>query len=62
MNAQLQYIIAQQRIAELHRSAERARLASVAGPVPRHSRESSAIARLSARLARLTTRSAPTGL
>jgi hypothetical protein len=62
MNAQLNYIVAQQRIADLQRAAQRARLASDAGTGRRNSRDSNRITRLSARLARLTARLAPTGL
>ena len=54
MNPHLNYIVAQQHIADLHRAAERARLARDAGTHP--------ITRRSAQLARLTGRLAPTGL
>jgi hypothetical protein len=53
MNAQLNYIVAQQRIADLQRAAERARLASDAGAVRRNSNQ---FIRLSAQLTRLTAR------
>ena len=61
MNAHLTYIVARQHIADLHRAAERARLARDAGTGRRDSRVSSPIARLGALLARLTARLAPTG-
>jgi hypothetical protein len=62
MNPHLNYIVAQQRIADLHRAAERARLARNAGIGRRTSRVSTVITRLSAQLARLTGRLTPTGL
>src|SRR5437764_14407858 len=55
---QLQYIVAQDRIAELHRAAARAR-ATAAATERRNSREGNRITRLTARLARLTARLAP---
>ena len=61
MNAHLNYIVAQQRIAYLHRAAERARLTRDAGTGRRDSRVWTPITRLSAQLARLTARLAPTG-
>jgi hypothetical protein len=45
MNPQLNYIVAQQRIADLHRAAEHARLATDAGTGRRDSRYSSPIVR-----------------
>ena len=54
MNPHLNYIVAQQHIADLHRAAERARLARDAGTGRRDSRVSNPIARLGAQLARLT--------
>ena len=45
MNAQLNYILAQQRIADLRRDAEHARLATDAGTRRRDSRDSSPIVR-----------------
>jgi hypothetical protein len=54
MNAHLTYIVAQQHMADVHRAAERARLARDAGTHP--------ITRRSAQLARLTAWLAPTGL
>jgi hypothetical protein len=62
MNAQLNYIVAQQHIADLHRDAERVRLARDAATRRGHSRDSTPITRLSAHFARLTARLAPTGL
>jgi hypothetical protein len=62
MNPHLNYIVAQQHIADLHRAAERARLARDAGTGRRDSRVWTPITRLSAQLARLTGRLAPTGL
>jgi hypothetical protein len=56
---QLHYILAQERIAELYRAAQRARLATEAATERRNSRDCSPITRLSARLARLTARPAP---
>ena len=61
MNAHLNYIVAQQRIDDLHRAAERARLARDVGTGRRGSRVSTPITRLSAQLARLTARLAPAG-
>ena len=61
MNAHLNYILAQQRIADLQRAADHARLATDAGTRRRDSRDSSPITRLGAQLARLTARLAPTG-
>jgi hypothetical protein len=60
MNAQLNYIVAQQRIAELQRASERARLAKDAGTGGRDARDSSLITRLSTQLARLTAWLVPT--
>jgi hypothetical protein len=62
MNAELHYILAQQRIADHQRAAEHARLATDAGTGRRDSRDSNPITRLRAHFARLTARSAPTGL
>jgi hypothetical protein len=58
MNPQLNYIHAQEHIAELHRAAQRARLATE-GATERDSRERNPITRLSVWLARLTARLAP---
>ena len=62
MNAELHYILAQQRIADQQRVAQRARLARDAASGRRNSPDSTPITRLSAQLARLTARLAPTGL
>ncbi len=62
MNAELNCILAQERIGDLQRAAEQARLATDAGTRRRGSRDSNPITRLSAQLARLTARLAPTGL
>jgi hypothetical protein len=62
MNVQLNYIVAQQRIADLHRAAEHARLVRDAATGRGGSRESNPITRLNARISRLTPRPAPTGL
>lgn len=59
MNPELTYIVAQQRVAELHRVGQRARLATEAATERRSSRESNPITRLAVRLARLTARLAP---
>ena len=59
MNPQLTNIHAQEHIAELHRAARRARLATETGIERRNSREGNPITRLGARLARLTARLAP---
>jgi hypothetical protein len=56
---QLHHIVTQERIAELHRAGRRARLATEAATARRNSRECSPITRLSARLAGLTARLAP---
>lgn len=61
MNAHLNYIVAQQHIADLHRAAERARLARDAGTGRRDSRGWTPITWIGAQLARLTARLAPTG-
>ena len=61
MNPQLNYILAQQRIADLQRAADHARLATDASNRRRDTRDSRPIARLGAQLARLTARLAPTG-
>ena len=61
MNPHLNYLLAQQRIADLQRAADHARLATDAGTRRHDSRDSSPITRLGARLARLTARLAPTG-
>ena len=62
MNAELNYILAQERIGDLQRAAEQARLATDAGTRRRGSRDSNPITRLSAQIVRLTARLAPTGL
>ena len=51
MNAQLNFLVAQQHAAELHRAAARARLASDAKAQARSPRKSGRIARLTAWLA-----------
>ena len=61
MNTELHYILAQQHVADLHRAAERARLARDVGTGRRDSRVSTPITRPSAQLARLTARLAPAG-
>ncbi len=58
MNPQLNHIHAQERAAEVHHAAQRARLATE-GVTERNSRERNPIIRLSVRLARLTARHAP---
>jgi hypothetical protein len=62
MNAHLNHILAQQRISDLRRAAECARLAADAGARRRDSRDSNPVTRLTAQLARLTARLAPTGV
>jgi hypothetical protein len=62
MNPELNYIVAQQRVTELHHAGQRARLATEAATERRNSRECNPITRLSVRLARLTARLAPSGL
>jgi hypothetical protein len=62
MNAQLNHILAQQRISDLRRDAERARLAIDAGARRRDSRDSNPVTRVTAQVARLTARLAPTGV
>ena len=59
MIPQLNYIHAQEHIAELHRAARHARLATEADTERRNSRECNPIARLGARLVCLTARLAP---
>jgi hypothetical protein len=61
MNAQLNSIVVQQRVAGLRRAAERTRLARDAGAPRRSWRDSNPIIRTSARLARLSGRLAPSG-
>jgi hypothetical protein len=61
MNAQLNHLVAQQRIADLHRAAERARVTTSAGAGPSNSRVSHPVTRLKAELA-LIARLAPTRL
>jgi hypothetical protein len=61
MNGQLSQLHAQQHIADLHHAAERARRTTSAGVERRSSRGSHPITRLTAQLARLTTRLAPPG-
>jgi ribosomal protein S18 acetylase RimI-like enzyme len=61
MNPHLHNILAQQRIADLRRAAQRARRARDAGSGRRNSHGSNPITRLGAQLARLTARLAPTG-
>jgi hypothetical protein len=56
---QLNYMVAQERIAELHRAAQRARLATEAATDRRNSRKCTSTTRVGARLARLTARLAP---
>ena len=60
MNAQLNHMIARQRSAELHGAGEQARLASELSAGQRSSRDPNPVIRLSAHLAHLTARSAPT--
>ena len=62
MNPQLNHLLARQHIADLQRSADRARPASEVDARRRGSRDSNPIARLIARISRLTPRPAPTGL
>ena len=62
MNPHLNYLLAQQRLADPQRAADHARLATEAGTRRRDSRGSNPITRLGARLARLTAWLAPTGL
>jgi hypothetical protein len=62
MNAQLNHILAQQRVSDLRRTAERARLQTDTAPRRRDSRDSHPVTRLTAQLARLTPRLAPIGL
>jgi hypothetical protein len=59
MNPELTYIVAQQRVAELHRAGRRARVATEAATERRNSRECNAVTRLGGRLGRLTARLAP---
>jgi hypothetical protein len=59
MNPQLNYVRAQDHIAELHRAGRRARLATETAIERRHSPECNPITHLTARLARLTARLAP---
>jgi hypothetical protein len=61
MNPHLNYSLAQQRIADLQRAADHARLATDAGTRRHDTRDSSPITRLGAQLARLTARPAPRG-
>ncbi len=56
---QLHYVLAHERIAELHRAAQHARLATEAATERRNSRDGNPITRLGAPLARLTARLAP---
>jgi hypothetical protein len=62
MNPQLNHMLARQHIADLQRSADRARLASEVDARRRGSRDANPITRLSARISHLTPRPAPTGL
>jgi hypothetical protein len=59
---QLNYIVAQQHIADLHRTAERRRLANAAGIRSAGERRSSPITRVRQRLALLSARSTPARL
>jgi hypothetical protein len=52
MTGQLNYLLAQQRVAELHRAAEQQRLASVARVACPRASKQTAINRLAARCAR----------
>jgi hypothetical protein len=61
MNTQLNNILAQQRIANVRRAAERTRLAGGADAPRRSWRDSNPVIRASARLARLSARLAPSG-
>jgi len=60
MNAQLNNILAEQCLTDLHRAAKRMRLAREAGAGRRISRDSNPIIRLGAQLARLSARLAHT--
>jgi hypothetical protein len=62
MNPQLNYMLARQHIADLQRSADRARMASEVDARRRGSPDSNPVTRLSARISRLTPRRAPIGL
>jgi hypothetical protein len=62
MNAQLNHVVAQQHIADLHSAAERARMATSVGAGRRNSHDSYSVSRVTARLARLIQRLAPTRL
>ena len=62
MNHQLNHMLARQHIADLQRNADRARLASEVDARRRGSPDANPIARLNARISRLTPRAAPTGL
>ena len=62
MNHQLNYMLALQHIADLQRSADRARLASEVDARRRDSPDSNPITRLNARISRLTQRPASPGL
>jgi hypothetical protein len=62
MNAQLNHLVAQQRIADLHRAAERARVTTSAGAGPSNSRDSHPVTRVTAQIVRLIARLAPTRL
>ena len=59
MNPQLNYIVAQEHIAELHRAGRRRRLATEAATERRDSCKCNPIPRLGARLACLTARLVP---
>jgi hypothetical protein len=61
MNPHLHYILAQQRIADLQRPADHARLATDAGTRRRDARDASPITRLGAQLARPVARLCPKG-
>jgi hypothetical protein len=62
MNHQLNHMLARQHIADLQRNADRARLASEVDARRRGSRDLNPIARLTARMSRVTSRAAGTGL
>jgi hypothetical protein len=62
MNAQLSHLVSQQRIADLHRAAERARVPTSAAAGRRNSRDSHPVTRVTAQLAHLIARLAPTRL
>jgi hypothetical protein len=56
---QLHYVVTQERIAELHRGAQQARLSTKAATERRNPRKCNSTTHVGARLARLTARLAP---